>query len=153
MWQINLAERHSFWVCSSPPITFKMVTMLTLQLNCISSAAVCSMQNSEVRITSLSEIAWWHLLQPTIYFSGWTQMSQIKENKNANCLKVKPISWKSKIDLCIKRIIRSRQQRPSLLVFHHICFQMFIKKLYNLPWLPYENPHFQDVCRQPNNLL
>lgn len=58
MWQINLAERRSFWVCSSPPITFKMVTMLTLQLNCISSAAVCSMQNSEVRITSLSEIAW-----------------------------------------------------------------------------------------------
>lgn len=29
MWQINLAEEHSSWVCSSPPITFPVLPVLT----------------------------------------------------------------------------------------------------------------------------
>lgn len=30
MWQINLAERRCFWVCSSPPITFIVLPTLTV---------------------------------------------------------------------------------------------------------------------------
>lgn len=66
MWLISLVEQHSFWVSSSPPITFTVLPILTL-LNCATFMDSEKTYNHQKFTHTLTKYwkTWWHQPQVT----------------------------------------------------------------------------------------